>query len=90
MQNYKSYIGNALIIIGVAVGLYCGIWWAFVGGIIVVAEELRSVELDWINMALGIARIIFAGGIGYASAFCFIIPGWLMVDDVRGGHENEV
>ena len=75
----KTILGLLLIVAGIALGLYAGLWWAFIGGIVVVIEQIRAVHLDAMTVALGIARILFAGAIGMASAFALILPGAVML-----------
>lgn len=75
----KKLIGIILIIAGVAAGLYFGLYWAFIGGIITVIKQIRAPDLNATTTALAIVRIIFAGLIGYFSAFILIIPGYVLV-----------
>lgn len=75
----KLVTGIVLIAIGTAMGLYVGIWWAFIGGIIEIVEAIRSEALDGTKLALGIARIVFAAPIGYAAAALLIVPGYFVV-----------
>lgn len=77
----KFWIGLLLIIIGVCVGLYAGVWWAFIGGIINVIEAVRAEQLVEMDVACGVAKIVFSGVIGWLSAIAFIAPGFVMVKD---------
>lgn len=71
-----EYLPLILIITGIILGLYAGLWWAFIGGIMIVIEEVANFpEISSIDFALGIARVFFAGVIGWAVALIFIIPG---------------
>lgn len=72
MQNV---IGVLMIIGGIVCGLYAGIWWAFVGGIVDIINEVKAQEIEAINVAIGIAKVLFAGAIGQLSAVFLIIPG---------------
>lgn len=74
----KKTIGIALITAGVCAGLYFGLWWAFIGGIISVIEQIRAPELSATTTALAIARIIFAGAIGWLCALVLIAPGYVL------------
>ncbi len=67
----KQFIGLAFIIVGIGLILYFGIWWAFIGGIVAVIEEIHAPQLNSLNVALGVARVVFAGMIGW---LCGIIP----------------
>jgi hypothetical protein len=71
----KAIIGLLLVILGIACGLYAGIWWAFIGGIVDVITEVRAPDLSALNVAIGVAKILFAGLIGWVAAMVLILPG---------------
>jgi len=71
----KLITGLILVIVGVLAGLYVGGWVCFVGGIVDVIEEIRSENLVALNIAVGIAKVLFAGLLGWISALVFILPG---------------
>ena len=77
----KAFIGVILIIVGIIVGLYFGIWWAFIGGIVQVIEQIRAETLAPLSVAIGIAKVMFAGLIGWFAGLIFVIPGWGLVQD---------
>lgn len=77
----KSALGLLLIIVGVALGLYAGLWWAFIGGIVQIVDALKVTPTPAFDIAFGIARIMFAGFIGVVSAMTLVIPGFVMVTD---------
>ena len=72
----KEAVGIALMIAGAVTGLYFGVWWAFIGGIVDVIREVRATELSATAVALGVAKVFFAGAIGWASALALIVPGY--------------
>jgi len=74
-------VGALMIALGVVVGLYLGIWWMFIGGIVQIIEQVRAVDMSAGAVAIGVARVFFAGFVGYASAALLIIPGILLLDD---------
>jgi hypothetical protein len=71
----KTVIGSLLILTGFAVGIYCGLWWAFIGGIVAIIEQVKAPEVDAMAVAIGIARILFASAIGAFSAMVCVVPG---------------
>ena len=77
--NMKTIIGVLLLIVGVAAGIYFGVVWAFIGGIVSVIQQLRADHIDVTALTLGIARIVFAGAIGWLSGLLFIIPGYAVI-----------
>jgi len=75
----KILIGSLLIIIGVVAGVWIGVWWGFVGGIVDVIEAVRATEL--VAMAVGVAKVMFAGLIGFVSFVLFAMPGLALMED---------
>ena len=75
----KMIFGILLMIVGVALGLWAGLWWAFIGGIVDVIRELRAPDLNALNIGIGIAKILFAGLIGWAAAAIALVPGYAIV-----------
>jgi hypothetical protein len=71
--------GVALIIVGVLAGLYIGSWWGFIGGIVLVIQEIRAEELSAFNIAFGVARIFFCTLIGLVSAALPIASGLFFI-----------
>ena len=76
----KQALGVLLIIAGIALGLYAGLWWAFIGGIIQVVDAVKATPVEGMDLALGIVRIVFAGAIGGITAFVAVLPGWAMLE----------
>lgn len=76
----KSLLGILLIIVGVALGIYVGVWLCFIGGIcdlvdVVNQAAKHQTDISGMQVAGGVAKIVFAGVAGMASAFLCIIPG---------------
>jgi len=72
----KAAVGIALMIAGIASGVYFGLWWAFIGGIVDVIGEIRSPDLNALNVAIGVAKVFFSGVIGWTAALVLIVPGY--------------
>ena len=68
-------MGLVLMILGLAAGLYFGLWWAFIGGIVSVIQGIRAPELDAFAIAFGITRVIFASFIGCMTFYVGAILG---------------
>ena len=77
----KSAIGVAMIIGGVVFGLWAGLWWAFIGGIVQVVEAVKVDPVSALDIAFGIARVVFASVIGLWSAVLLVVPGVALVSD---------
>jgi len=78
----KTIIGVLLIVSGAALGVYMGIWWAFIGGIVAIIEHTREAgPVDAYVIAVNLAKIFLATPIG---TVCGIIPfaiGMASLDD---------
>ena len=76
----KLVIGIFMCVSGAAIGLYAGLWWAFIGGIVDVVTEVRAEEMEVLNIAIGIAKVIFAQAIGIFSALILVAPGYALIN----------
>ena len=76
----KAFVGFILILAGIAFGLWAGVWWAFIGGIVDIINEVKSADVSALNIAIGVVKIVFAGAIGWVAGFIAILPGWLMIE----------
>jgi len=76
----KQVFGFLLILVGIAFGLWAGIWWAFVGGIVQVIQEIRAPELSALGVAIGITKVLCAGLIGWVAGLVAIFPGWVLLN----------
>jgi hypothetical protein len=77
----KTFFGFILVVAGIVFGCYAGIWWAFIGGIVDVITAIRADDLIPMDVVIGVAKVLFAGFIGYASAALLLLPGYSMLKD---------
>lgn len=81
-MNWKHFLGIALIIVGIFIGLYVGVWLMFVGGVIglveVVNQLIAGIGLDGMLIAVSIVKIMFAGLVGYLSGIIAVLPGFAL------------
>lgn len=77
----RQLFGMMLITLGVCVGLYVGIWWGFIGGIVAVAEALKATEVVPYDVAYGIARIFFCQFLGLAAGAILAFPGFILAHE---------
>ena len=67
----SKVIGLILIIAGIGLGLYFGVWWALVGGIKDIVYAVRADILIMSDVLWGVCKVFFAGMIG---TFCAMVP----------------
>jgi len=77
----REVVGSVMIVAGVALGLYVGLWVCFVGGIVDVIEQIRAEHLEALVVAWGVAKILFAGLFGWIAAAVLLIPGVALFND---------
>ena len=75
----KTFIGVLLMVAGIGAGLYFGVWWGFIGGIVSVLNAFKATPIESMPVALGIVRVVFAGVIGWGAFAVLFIPGYVMV-----------
>lgn len=67
----KKIIGGLLIVIGIGLGLYLGLWVCFIGGIMGIATAIDNHTVTVSIIAWNSIKILFSGLIGVIS---FYIP----------------
>lgn len=77
----RQLIGVFLMFAGVCAGLYVGIWWGFIGGIVAVAEALKATEVVPYDVAYGVARIFFCQFLGLVAGAVLALPGYVLAHE---------
>lgn len=75
----KLIFGILLVVLGIALGIYVGVWLMFVGGIVQIVKSIQAGIPDATVIAWGIVKIIFAGVVGGVSGLLCIAPGAVMI-----------
>lgn len=76
----KKVLAVGMIIVGILLGLYLGLWVMFVGGIVGLVEIFKSGNIEGMAIALNIVKIVFASAVGTLAAYILVIPGWVMIN----------
>jgi len=76
----KMVLGVSLILFGIGVWGYCGLYWAFIGGIIGVIEQVRAPSMDNYVLAWEILKIVLAGPIGFIVGIPPMVFGKVLVE----------
>ena len=75
-------LGILMIIAGVILGLYIGLWVMFIGGIAGLVNTIfGNSPVEGIDIAFSIVKILFASLVGTIAAFLLIIPGLALTLD---------
>lgn len=70
MRTVKFILGVLLILTGIAVGVYVGVWVMFVGGIKEVVDGFNvEPNADSSKIAWGVVRVVFASTVGVFVGF---------------------
>lgn len=78
----RFVLGLFLIAAGIVLGVYVGFWVCFVGGIMDLIAQVRAPEISGISVAFAVFKICFASCFGYVAAYCGIVPGAAILQDV--------
>jgi hypothetical protein len=74
----KNFLGVGMIVAGVVLGVYVGLWVCLVGGI---ADIVNGYNYGMVGLTLwGAAKFFLAGISGYGSAALLVLPGAAMID----------
>lgn len=71
-------VGALLMIVGIAFGIWAGLWWAFAGGIIDIVVAIQSNPIPAGTVAWGVIKILFAGVIGMVAGVVAVFPGFAL------------
>lgn len=63
----RSFLSFVLMGLAVILGIYAGVWWAFIGGIMQVIEAMKAPEVEALGAALGVLRVMSASFIGFVT-----------------------
>ena len=80
-------IGILLMVAGVILGIWLGVFVMFIGGIIQILNGLPHqvlggfVPLNAVAIAIGIARILFSGAAGWLVGICMTGLGAILASD---------
>lgn len=68
-------IGILMMVAGVALGLYVGVYLMLVGGILQIVAAVKGGFIAS-GIAWGVVKIVFASAAGGLSAACLLLPGY--------------
>jgi hypothetical protein len=75
MKTLMQWLGWLLVIAGVCLGAYTGIWWALVGGVVDLIEVIKAPVTTASAVGVGMLKIVASGLIGWATVMVAVIPG---------------
>ncbi len=75
----RVIFGVLLIIAGVIVGAYVGIWLMLVGGIIQIVEAFQSDPVNGSDVAWGVVRCLLASMVGGLAFYAVTVAGFLLI-----------
>jgi len=76
----RNLLGLFLIILGIVLGCYLGIWVMFVGGIIQFITALLASPISAYGLAVGIVKVMFAALVGWLAFFVCVAFGQALLN----------
>ena len=80
---FNLIMGFACIIAGIATGIYFGLWWAFIGGIIDIINAVTPTPISTMGIAFGVLKMVLASAIGWVCVAIFWVVGMSFLNDVK-------
>ena len=77
----KNGIGITLILLGIALGIYVGLWLMIVGGIIQVVNAFQVDPVSARDIAIGIVRVWLGGLVGAIVGAIPVMLGMAVLKD---------
>jgi len=71
----RNLLGLLLVIGGIILGLWLGVYIMFIGGIVQLINAVKATPVEAMGIAIGITRIIFAGLVGWVAGGLCIATG---------------
>jgi hypothetical protein len=71
----KTVLGLIMVIAGIAVGLYFGVYVMFIGGIIDIVDYIKQDLTTESLLVWGIVKIMFSGVVGWLAGLILLLPG---------------
>ena len=81
MYVFRYLVGIIVILLGIAIGLYVGVWWAFIGGVVRITQQVQSNPIDALLVAYGVAKVVFSAIIGSTVGVVIAVCGYLILPD---------
>jgi len=77
----KLVLGLLMVLGGIVLGAYVGLWVCFIGGIVDIINQVKAEEVNALAVAWGVVKIVFASFAGTVSAILLILPGAALLKD---------
>lgn len=78
----KFLVGVSMVIIGILLALFVGVWLCLIGGVTQIIRALTNPEgIEALKIGIGVARIACAGIAGVLTFICFYLPGVSLMQD---------
>lgn len=65
----RTFIVIAIIIIGLVLAVYVGLWIMFIGGIVQIIESVKATPVEAMGIAVGFVRVILAS---FSAGLCIV------------------
>jgi hypothetical protein len=68
----KEIIGLIVLVVGVLLAVYLGVWVMCIGGIVQLLEALKASPINAMGFACGLVRFLLARAVGWTTAMASI------------------
>jgi hypothetical protein len=68
-----------MILAGIVVGIYIGVWIMFIKGIVQIIEGAKYNPVNAIDIGFGIFRVLCSTVVGWLSTLLLVTPGFMIL-----------
>lgn len=76
-KEWLAILGIVLLVAAVLFGVWVGLWWAFVGGIVTIVEAFKADPVNSLGVAWGALKFFGSAFWGWGACILACIPGFL-------------
>ena len=81
----NKIIGASMIVAGIILGIYVGVWVCFIGGIVGIIKVIRAPELIAMDVAINVGKIMLSGLATWVSVLILAVPGFAIFSQTKRG-----
>lgn len=88
IERNHVWLGWVVVVVGVCLGLYVGLYVMFVGGIIQIISQIGAVNVSAAAIAWGVVKMLFAAVVGWLITLAFVFPGVALASNKIAKHRR--
>ena len=79
-MSIKNILGVIIVLLGILAGLFIGVWFMLMGGIVQIVEAIKSNPVSTCNLFIGLVRFTFSSVVGWSVGASIVGYGISLLD----------